>query len=67
MNGNTIIPIDELESLLHPDLIKHLLLIFLMNSKNSQLLCTTHHRELLMGKDISSLAMAKRNPGIFHS
>jgi AAA15 family ATPase/GTPase len=52
INGNTIIPVDELESSLHPDLIKHFLLMFLVNSKKSQLLCTTHHRELLMEKDI---------------
>ena len=47
-----ILPIDELESSLHPDLLKHFLLIFLANSKESQLIFTTHSRELLLEKDI---------------
>jgi AAA15 family ATPase/GTPase len=49
---NKILSIDELESSLHPDLIKHFILTFLVNSKNSQIITTTHHRELLMEKDI---------------
>ena len=49
---NTTLPVDELESSLHPDLIKHFLLTFLVNSQESQLIITTHHRELLMEKDI---------------
>jgi AAA15 family ATPase/GTPase len=48
----SIFPIDELESSLHPDLFKHFLLTFLVNSKKSQLIASTHHRELLMEKDI---------------
>lgn len=48
----SIFPIDEFESSLHPDLLKHFLLSFLTNSKNSQLIATTHLRELLMEKDI---------------
>ncbi len=48
----TIFPIDEIESSLHADLLKHFLLTFLVNSKDSQLIATTHHRELLMEKDI---------------
>jgi AAA15 family ATPase/GTPase len=47
-----IIPIDEVESSLHPDLLKHFLLLHLVNSKESQLLVTTHYRELLLEKDI---------------
>lgn len=47
-----IFSIDELESSLHPDLLKHFLLIFLVNVKNSQLIATSHYRELLMDKDI---------------
>ena len=47
-----IIPIDEIESSLHPDLLKFFILIFLSNSKNSQLILTTHTRELLFEKDI---------------
>lgn len=45
-------PIDELESSLHPDLYLHFLLSFLLNSKNSQIIATTHNREILDNKDI---------------
>jgi len=45
-------PIDELASSLHPDLLRHFLLTFLVNSKKSQLIATTHYRELLMEKDM---------------
>ena len=47
-----ILFIDEIESSLHPDLLEHFLLTFLTNSKKSQLIATTHHRELLMKRDI---------------
>jgi AAA15 family ATPase/GTPase len=47
-----IVLIDELESSLHPDLLKHFLLLFLVNVKHSQLIATTHHRELLMNRDL---------------
>ena len=52
IRGDIIVPIDELESSLHPDLLKHFLLTFLVNSKNSQLIASTHYRELLMERDI---------------
>lgn len=52
IRNESVFPIDELESSLHPDLFKHFLLTFLVNSKNSQLIASTHHRELLMEKDI---------------
>lgn len=52
INKEMIFSIDELESSLHPDLLKHFLLTFLANTKQSQLIATTHHRELLMEKDI---------------
>lgn len=48
----TVFPIDELESSLHPDLYTHFLLSFLQNAKQSQLIATTHNRELLADKDI---------------
>ncbi|MEA3266690.1 MAG: AAA family ATPase [Candidatus Fermentibacteria bacterium] len=48
----TVIPVDEFESSLHPDLVKHFLLTFLTNSTKSQLIVTTHMRELLMEKEI---------------
>ncbi|HZY78481.1 MAG TPA: ATP-binding protein [Cyclobacteriaceae bacterium] len=46
------IPIDELEASLHPDLYQHFVLSFIMNSTSSQLLVTTHNREILDNKDI---------------
>lgn len=52
IRNERIVTIDELESSLHPDLLKHFLLTFLVNSKHSQLIATTHYRELLMEKDI---------------
>lgn len=47
-----IIPFDELESSLHPDLYEHFLLTFLKNAKQSQIIATTHYREILNNKDI---------------
>jgi len=52
MNDSLAVPIDELESSLHPDLYVHFLLSFLVNSKKSQLIATTHNREILNNKDI---------------
>lgn len=46
------IPVDELESSLHPELFIHFLLSFLINSKKSQIIATTHNREILDNKDI---------------
>ena len=48
----TVFPIDELESSLHPDFYTHFLLSFLQNAKQSQLIATTHNRELLGDRDI---------------
>lgn len=48
----TSFPIDELEASLHPDLYLHFLLSFLLNSENSQIIATTHNREILDNKDI---------------
>jgi len=48
----TIFPIDELESSLHPDLYTHFLLSFLQNAQHSQIIATTHNRELLGDTDI---------------
>ncbi|MDV4042982.1 ATP-binding protein [Elizabethkingia anophelis] len=47
-----IILIDELETSLHPDLMKHFLLIFLANSSMSQMMITTHNIFLLDERDI---------------
>lgn len=45
-------PIDELESSLHPDLYIHFLLSFILNSEKSQIIATTHNREILDNTDI---------------
>ncbi|RAI97854.1 hypothetical protein LX64_04903 [Chitinophaga skermanii] len=47
-----IFPIDELESSLHPDLFTHFIVSFLINSKKSQIIATTHNREVFNNKDI---------------
>lgn len=45
-------PIDEIEASTHPDLVKHFLLSFCTNATTSQIIVTTHNRELLNDKDI---------------
>jgi len=52
IENSILFPIDELESSLHPDLFQHFLLSFLVNSQKSQLIATTHNREILNDKDI---------------
>lgn len=44
--------IDELETSLHPDLYRHFIVSYLLNTKNSQILATTHNRELLDDRDL---------------
>jgi AAA15 family ATPase/GTPase len=52
MKNSLMFSIDELETSLHPDLFRHFLLSFLVNSKNSQIIATTHNREILNDRDI---------------
>jgi len=52
IKNSKVLPIDELEASLHPELYKHFILLHLQNSKKSQLIATTHNRELLNDKDI---------------
>ena len=52
INKSKIIPIDELESSLHPDLYIHFLLSFMVNAKSSQIIATTHNREILNNKEL---------------
>jgi len=52
IRASVAFPIDELEASLHPDLYIHFLLAFLVNSKQSQIIATTHNREILNNKDI---------------
>jgi AAA15 family ATPase/GTPase len=44
--------LDELEASLHPELFIHFLISFLLNAKKSQIIATTHNREILTNKDI---------------
>lgn len=46
-----LLPIDELDYRLHPDLIMHFITMFLTNAGNAQLLFTIHNREFLMDKN----------------
>lgn len=47
-----VVVIDEIEASLHPELLKHFLLVFLRNSNNSQLIFTTHQREFMRETDM---------------
>lgn len=44
--------IDELGASLHPDLYVHFLLSYCVNSRRSQVIATTHNREILNNKDL---------------
>lgn len=44
---NTVVPIDELDSSLHFELINHFLRTFLVNTTEAQLLFTTHNIQIL--------------------
>jgi AAA15 family ATPase/GTPase len=52
IKNSTAFPIDELESSLHPDLYTHFILSFLLNTDKSQIIATTHNREIFNNKDI---------------
>lgn len=52
IKNSVAFPIDELEASLHPELYIHFLLSFLINSKKSQIIATTHNREILTNKDV---------------
>jgi AAA15 family ATPase/GTPase len=45
-----ILPIDEIEHSLHPDLLEYFMVTFLNDSGNSQLIATTHYREFLQNE-----------------
>jgi AAA15 family ATPase/GTPase len=51
IHGSHLLCIDELETSLHPDLMKHFLQTFLLNSTRSQLLITTHNTALMEEQD----------------
>ncbi len=52
IQNSEVIPIDELEDSLHPDLYTQFILSFLINSKHSQIIATTHNREILNDKNV---------------
>jgi len=52
INEKKVVSIDELETSLHPDLMKHFLLMFLANSGKSQMVITTHNLFLLEEREI---------------
>ena len=52
LERNAIIPVDELENSLHPDLFFHFVNLFLVNSKRSQLVFSTHNLQLLDTDDL---------------
>jgi AAA15 family ATPase/GTPase len=51
IHNSRLLCIDELETSLHPDLMKYFLQVFLLNAKNSQLLVTTHNVSLMENQD----------------
>ena len=52
INNSAMLAIDELESSLHPDLYEHFIISYLMNSKESQIIASTHYRDILNNKNI---------------
>lgn len=52
LERNAIIPIDELENSLHPDLFAHFINLFLVNSTRSQLIFSTHNVQSLDTEDL---------------
>lgn len=47
VTGSKILMIDEIESSLHLEMVKYILLVYLMNSEKSQMLFTTHNLMLM--------------------
>ncbi|GAB3347080.1 hypothetical protein GCM10027566_00820 [Arachidicoccus ginsenosidivorans] len=52
IKDDKVVSIDELETSLHPDLMKHFLLLFLANAEKSQMITTTHNLFLLEEREI---------------
>ncbi|GBU08678.1 hypothetical protein AwDysgo_20090 [Bacteroidales bacterium] len=52
LENDAIIPIDELENSLHPDLFAHFINLFLVNSTRSQLIFSTHNLQSLDTEDL---------------
>jgi AAA15 family ATPase/GTPase len=52
IHDSNVVSIDELETSLHPELMKYFILIALVNTKNAQIFFTTHNLNLLSERDI---------------
>lgn len=52
INNSRVLNIDELDTSLHPELMKHFILIALANTQNAQIIFTTHNILLLSERDI---------------
>ena len=50
-NEPGVFTIDEIEQSLHPELLEFFIYAFLCNTSHSQILATTHNRELLINRD----------------
>ncbi len=65
IQGKVVMPIDEIESSLHNDLLFHFVASFLKNSKQGQLIFTSHNTALLNEKEIirrDCIWITDRNP-----
>ena len=51
LQNNKLLLIDEIDSSLHPELVIHFINTFLVNSKEAQLICTTHDLNILSEQD----------------
>lgn len=51
LQNNKLLMVDEIDSSLHPDLVIHFINTFLVNSGESQLICTTHDLNILSEQD----------------
>lgn len=51
IHNSRLLCIDELETSLHPDLMKYFLQVFLLNARNSQMLITTHNVSMMENLD----------------
>ena len=52
IHADRFTPIDEIENSLHHELLKHWVLTFLANTHGSQIIFTTHDRDLLASNDV---------------
>lgn len=51
INESHLVPVDELESRMHPDLLEYFISVYIENSRDSQLVFTTHNNDFLGDRD----------------